>query len=416
MEPTSAVVPGRNRIFVVRQAIFDRHRRVVGYELLLRPLSAPEGGASSIERTSARVLTDGVLAIGLDTLTAGKLAFLTVSRRMLLEGVPEIQPANKVVIQLACDVEADAEVVAACTALRERGFALAIDDFVPTPWISDLLPMVQYVKAGVHGIDAQTRSRVITDQGSGGPALIAKDVDSMVVFDALAEGGCRFFQGPFLGHPTVKPGRAVPAQQLIYLRLLKALNDPNLSVHELDELVKHDAALCVRILQTVNSAGFGLRTTVSSIHEALILLGRDIVRRWASLWAIATLSDRTPTELVLIATMRGRCCELLGESLGDEIAAQGFLLGLCSMLEAILERPMADAIAELPLDPEIRRALLGADNRLRRLLMCVTAYERGQWDEAVAIAKAIGIDPNQLPTAYADALNWSRRFEHHRAA
>jgi EAL and modified HD-GYP domain-containing signal transduction protein len=405
-----------SRVFVVRQPVFDRTRRVVGYELLLQPFEAPDATASSLDRTSARVITDGVLTIGLDHLVAGRLAFLTVSRRLLTSGLPELRPQNRVVLQLASDIEADAEVVEACRALRAEGYQLAIDDFTFTPWIADLLPLVQYVKAGVQGIDAVTRSKVLADQAAGGPAFIAKDVDSALVFDAMAEVGCRFFQGGFLGEPTVKHGRTVPAQQLMYLRLLRALNDPNLSVHELGELVKHDAALCVRILQTVNSAGFGLRTTVSSIHDALILLGRDPIRRWASLWAVAALGDRAHNELILMATMRGRCCEVLGDAISDELGGQGFLLGLCSLLGAILERPMAEILSGLPVDPDVRRALLGTDNRLSRLLSSVVAYERGRWDVALAAAKTAGLDPRLLPVAYQDALSWSRRFEQQRAA
>jgi EAL and modified HD-GYP domain-containing signal transduction protein len=187
-------------------------------------------------------------------------------------------------------------------------------------------------------------------------------------------------------------------------------------VAELEDHVKHDAALCLRILRTVNSAGFALRSTVTSIRDALILLGRDTIRRWASLWVLASLNDKAISEVVATATIRARCCEVLGASASDELGSQGFLLGLCSLLDAILERPMADVLADLPIDAETKAALLGTDNEMRRLLDCAIAYENGDWQRAADLARAVGIRPATLQTAYADAIKWSRALDTDRAA
>ena len=403
--------------FVTRQPILGHTRRLLGYELLLSPASPGDSLTSASDRTSARVISEALLSIGLETLTAGKPAFVNISRRLLLEGIPEVLPAKSVVLQLAGDVEADSEVIEACTALRRSGYSIAIDDFVLNPWTADLVPLSNYVKVNAATIDTGTRATLITERPSGGPALIATSVDSIALFDALVGVGCPYFQGLFLGEPVVKRGRVVPGQQLTYLRLLRALNNPNLSVAALEELVKRDAALCHRILQAVNSAAFALRTTVRSIGDALLLLGRDTVRRWASLWALAALNDRAHPEVVVMATIRARCCEILGEAIGGEDgAADGFFLGLCSLLDTILERRMSEVLVDLPLSDDIKHALLGAENTGRRLLDCVIAYERGKWDESVSAARRLGLDPMRLPKAYADALRWSNELNSHRSA
>src|SRR5262249_11816996 len=184
---------------------------------------------------------------------------------------------------------------------------------------------------------------------------------------------------------------------------------PDLTVHQLEELIKHDASLCYRILRTVNSATYMLQQPVQSIRQALVLLGRDTVRRWASLWALAGLSEKAHSELVIMSTVRGRACELLAGRIGGEDAAgEGFLAGMCSLLDAILERPMKGILEDLPLAKETQEALLGQDNPTRRLLDCVIAYENGQWDRCVQLAKSAGADASQLPTAFAQALKWSR--------
>jgi EAL and modified HD-GYP domain-containing signal transduction protein len=133
----------------------------------------------------------------------------------------------------------------------------------------------------------------------------------------------------------------VPAQHVAGLRLLHALHNPELTILELEDLVKHDPALCFLILRTINSAAYALRTSVQSIHDALVLLGRDTVRRWAALWSLAGLSKDAHAELLTMATVRARCCELLGASTDKAgAAADGFLVGMCSLLDAILEQPM----------------------------------------------------------------------------
>lgn len=415
--PRSSAESNGSQVFVARQGVFDQTRRIVGYELLTS--ATGHDAAEPTDRSAAQVISNAVVAVGLDELTGSRRAFVPVSRRLLLEGLPAVLPPSRMVLQLGAGIEADRDVLAACDRLREAGFTLAIDDFVLTPWTAPLVPYASFVKMRVADLDAEARTRLLTDQAAGGPALIVKDTDSTAVFDAMAAAGCRYFQGDFLGKPIVSSGRTVHAHQLTYLRLLQALNNPARSLDEIEDLVKHDAALCFRILRTVNSAGFGLRGTVTSIREALLLLGRDTVRRWASLWGLAGLNERAHTELVLIATVRARFCEVIAEGLRDEaIGTQAFLAGLCSLLDAILERPMTDVLAGLPVSADLKAALLGTDpnGALCRLLDCAAAYERGRWQRALDAAASLGIDHARLPRAYEDALHWSRELDRQRAA
>ena len=415
-KPETSPVPAGHS-FVVRQPILDAARKVLGYELLLKPMSPSDPVASALDRTSARVISDAVLSIGLETITSGKPAFVSVSRRLLLEGIPDVLPPKQVILQLGGDVEADGEVIEACQALRKSGYSLAIDDFVLNPWTADLIPLANFLKVNAANIDPAMRAKLVTERDPSGPQLIATGVDTVGLFEALAGAGVPYFEGQFIGEPVIKRGRVVPGQQLTYLRLLRALNDQNLSVQALEDLVKHDTALTHRILQTVNSAGFGLRSTIRSIHDALILLGRDTVRRWASLWALASLNERAHPEVVVMATVRARCCELLGDQIaGEDASVDGFFLGMCSLLDTILERRMSEVLVDLPLSDDTKHALLGADSAGRRLLDCVIAYERGKWDEASAAAKRLNIDPVRLPKAYADALRWSRELDAHKSA
>jgi len=411
MKGTVKAPASGGQVFVARLPILNRDRRVYGYELLFRASQHADPGGGALDYTVARVISDALLSIGLDTLTDGRRAFVGVSRRLLLEGIPSVLPPERVVLELAADIEADAEVVTACKALRDAGYQLAVDDFVLTDWTADLVPVANFLKVDFLTTDPDTRKRIEKTRVHGSPVLIAKSIETMDSFDQAVREGYTYFQGFFFGRPIITEGREVPGQQMANLRLLRALHVPDLSVHQLEELIKHDASLCYRILRTVNSAAYMLQVPVQSIRQALVLLGRDTVRRWASLWSLAGLNDQAHSELVVMATVRARCCEIIaGSHGGEDAASEGFLIGMCSLLDAILGRPMKAVLADLPLADETEAALLGEDNPTRRMLDCVIAYESAQWETAEQLARHAGIDPAVLPKAFADALRWSREI------
>lgn len=396
-------------IFVSRIPILDAHRRVFAYELVFRSAHA-DASQLSADYMAARVIGDAVLSVGLDVLTGGHRAFVRVSRRMLMEGMPGVLPPKQVVLLLGADVDADDDVRRACQEFRRSGFALAIDDFTLAERTRSLVPLVNFLKVETAAHDAAARAAMVTSLGTAAPAFIASGVRDVEMFDATRREGYTHFQGFFFGRPTLQEARAVPAQQLGNLRLLQALNAPDVSVSDLEQLIKRDASLCYRVLRTVNSAAFAKRTTIESIRQALVLLGRDTIRRWASLWALSSLAGGAQSELVTMSTVRGRCCELLAGTDRADAAAQSFLVGMCSLLDAILECPLDAALAELPLAPATRAALLGEDNQYRRVLDAVIAYEAADWTRAIEAAGRAGIDPLQLRRAYADAMRWAHEL------
>jgi EAL and modified HD-GYP domain-containing signal transduction protein len=240
--------------------------------------------------------------------------------------------------------------------------------------------------------------------------VVAEKVETREVFEWTRDVGCGLFQGHYFRKPEMRSGAVIPTRHAMHLRLLAALNQPTLSIERLEELVKQDAALSLRVLQCINSAAFPIRREIKSIGEALVLLGVVPIRKWASVWCLAKLNAGTTSELTTIALLRARACELLGDDMDEANTGELFLVGLCSMLEAILGRPMAEAIADLPLSDLAREALLGHDNALRSVLDSVIAYEDGGWEDAVASAATIGAPEPQLQQAYTGALTWAHEL------
>lgn len=407
----SATAPTRARaanVFVARQPILDRSGRVFAYELRHRPAEPPgEADDASREAATAHVLTDGVLAIGFEALTDRRRAFVDVSPQMIIAGLPSSLPHGRLVCELGRDATADPALLAACETLKALGGAIAVDEEAARH--PALLAIAAFVTVDFGA--AATRADRHRALPSGLPAHAAGVALGIRTGEMLAqaiEEGFTYFNGPHLGRPVIKEGRSVPPQHASQLRLLAALNDPRLSAQQLEALIKPDAALCYRILRAVNSAGAGLRRTVSSIGEALVLLGRDAIRRWASLWALTSLGGETHVELLAMATVRARCCELVAAATGrDGAGAEAFLAGVCSVLDVLLGRPMPDVIRDLPLPAPVADALVGQDNACRRVLDAVIAYEWGDWDRASEAADAAGIDASRVAQAYMDSLSWA---------
>lgn len=396
------------QIHVARQPILDARQQVFGYELLYRAAatdqSAPAGDAS----LSARVIGDALLGIGFDTLTDGRRAFINLDGHTLLADASGLLDPDQVVLEILESVEVTGDVVAMCESLRGRGYALALDDFVPGSAAEALVRYARFVKLDVLALGRDQLAGTTRRLLQAGVSVVAEKVETADVFEQARAAGCSLFQGYYFCRPVTFSGRALPANQMTQMRLVAALNQPSVSLGAIEDLLKHDASLSYRVLRSVNSAGFGLRREIHSIREALLMLGLDQIRKWSSIWALAGL-NRGPSELVTMTVIRARCCELIGQALdrADHGSAY-FLLGLCSLLDVLLGHPMAQVTSQLPLDPEIRDALLGTDNPARRTLDAVVHYEQGRWDEAAALSARLGIGPDTLPDAYADALGWAR--------
>jgi c-di-GMP-related signal transduction protein len=401
-----------DQVFVARQPILDRDRRVYAYELLFRDSAGASGSGTAASEATARVMCDAVVAFGLDTLTHGRPAFINITRDLLLEGIPTAFPPDRVVIELLETIEADDEVLAACRELRRKGYALALDDFVLTERTEALVPLADFIKVDFIGTDRRDARREIARCGREHQlALLAEKIESVEAFDEAGAEGFEYFQGYFFGRPVIHNAQKIPANQVSHFRLLNALQDPDLSVHKVERLVQHDASLCFRVLRTVNSAGFAQAARVDSIQQALVLMGVDTVRRWVSLWVLAGLSESAHPEVVDMASVRARCCELLMQrQAGPDAAAGGFLLGMCSLLDTILSRPMESVIEQLPLPAATQAALRGEDTPGRRVLECAMAYERGDWERVLSLATRAGLSAQALRVAHHDALRWSTEF------
>jgi c-di-GMP-related signal transduction protein len=370
----------RQSVTIARQPILDRKGQVVAHELLYRHTPDATTCTDRGDSVGARTLNDAVLSVGLDALTCGLPAFINLTHQLLLGGAGTLLPKDVAVLELREDIPVDDEVVQVCRKLHADGYALALDDFVPGSPAEALVPWARYIKIDVLDMsEAEWRAQA-RRFNTKKIKLVAEKVETIEVADATREAGYDYFQGFFFCKPRTFATTHLPARRLAYVQLLAALNKPNLSFDELENLVKHDLSLSYRVMRSANSAAFAVHREITSIRTALVLLGFEQIRKWASVWAIAGLSGGEAPGAVSLALVRARGCERIGEVLGGSDTSGLFLLGLCSLLDVILRQSMEVALHDMPLPAPVRDALLGARNQARTALDAIVAYERGEWD------------------------------------
>jgi EAL and modified HD-GYP domain-containing signal transduction protein len=402
--PATRSAAGRE-VFVSRQPIFAAGLQLHGYRLLFRSSDLDSFFASTDPtRASGRVITDSFLTIGIDAIADGHKVFLGFTRDLLLGGFAQLLPDESTVVELAAEVGADASVLRACRELRDAGYELA----VPAGIGARLEALADYRTVDLRRLVAADR-QALADDARRGVCLLAENVESREdLADAVALG-CSFYQGFFFAEPVVVSGRDVPASRHSYLRILAEIHRPQLDFATLEGVVKQDLSLSYKFLAYLNAAHFGWRRQITSIRDALVLLGEDGARRWVSLVTLSVMVHDKPQELLLASAVRARFAEALGAAvdLADR-QLELFTMGMFSMLDAILDQPLAEALARVPLSDDVKTALTGGGGPLAEVLAVVLAYERGRWDAVSAAASRLGCPESRLLDFYVDAVEWAR--------
>ncbi|HEX4353052.1 MAG TPA: HDOD domain-containing protein, partial [Polyangiales bacterium] len=408
--PTAAASGAPAELFVARQPILDANRSLVAYELLFRTGSAnifPAG--TDPDEASKRIIGQTISVFGLDALVGDKIAYVNVTQRILTRGTYACFPPGRVVLELLETLRADEETLAACAAAKSAGYVLALDDYSGQTELAGFLPHVGVIKVDFRVAD-EARRREIAERFAGKKVqLLAEKVETAADFNTAREMGYQYFQGFFFCRPEMISRNDIPVSKVTYLQFLKELSLPELDFGRLERVIKQDVGLSLKLLRYLKAAAFGWRSEITSIKQALSLLGERPFRRWASLLVIAVLSNDRPAELLPMCLVRARFCE----SLASELGLRGreldlFLVGLLSLMDAVVERPLAELLDDIALPADLVAALLPGpgSNRMRDALSLVIAYERAAWDEVETLSQKLNLRDSaaKLPGFYQDAL------------
>jgi EAL and modified HD-GYP domain-containing signal transduction protein len=390
--------------FMARQPILDSQCMVHGYELLFRAGPVPAYSGSSDFAT--RTVLDNTVMFGLEKLTAGLPAFVNCTADSLTAQLVDVLPLGLTVLELLETVEPTPELIAACSRLKALGYRIALDDFVWRPELAPLVELADYIKVDFVQMDAAVRRELLKRLKGCSAVLVAEKVETQEKYKEACAEGFTLFQGYYFCRPLLVKYRKIPANQTSHIQILELLQHNPLDINHLSELVKRDASLTHRFLQLVNSPLYPIRERVRSLQSALLLLGDDTIRHVATLAITSEFNAKQPQEILRMAFVRARFCELAAALCALEQPEQ-YLLGMFSLLPAMLRIPMANLVSALPLREKIRDALQGAVSPESSLLQWVEAYERGEWANCDTIAHAYGLNQQETTRCYARAVVWA---------
>ena len=401
-----------DQIFVARQPILDRHRNIVAYELLFRDsLEAGFANVADGSSATARVAIDTFLSMGISAVLGPYKGFLNVDLEMLASEAIEALPAERFVLEVLESVPPWA--LERCIELRQRGFKIALDDFVTGDARTALLQSADYVKVDLPLARSGSLPGLVRDLRAYPVCLLAEKVETNAEFDECMDLGFDLFQGYFFAKPTTLTGSKLELRRGGLLTAFRAISDDK-STGELEEVFKRDVQLGFQLMRIANSAALGSIQRITSFEHAVMYVGRHQLRRWILLMLYASGGDEQKVSPAIeLAAVRGRLLELLAPLIatsGAEIKERAFMAGMLSLADAILGSNLGDIIQELRVEPQVESAILKHRGTLGDLLRVAEAIENGRFAELAEILESLGISAEQLGHAQSEAYAWYRQM------
>ncbi len=399
-------------VYVARQPIFNHRKKLLAYELLFRDGTANYVPSIDGDVATSTVLSNTFFSIGMDTLLGGKLSFINFTQNLLTQKIPLLLPKQTTVVEILEDIRPTADLIEACREMVQKGYTIALDDFVYTPELDPLISLANIIKFDFRASTIeQIESYLKRLPQQQRPILLAEKVETYEEYQAAKDMGFSLFQGYFFCKPEIIQGKEVSGTQQNLMQIIVEVNNPNFKFDNIEKLIAPDVNLSYRLLRYINSAFFAKSQRISSIKQALVYMGQKEIRRFVSLIGISNLASEKPVELVRAACIRAKFCEQLSElSPAQVLEAELFTLGLFSLIDAILDQSMEKVMAALPLSDNIKSALVHGNGELIGYLQLVESYEKGQWDRVADIALTLEIDQRHLPERYLAACQWSNTF------
>jgi EAL and modified HD-GYP domain-containing signal transduction protein len=386
---------GGDVVLLARQPILDNANRIYGHELLFRREDGSGWPIEDENQATAHVLVSAFADMSLGALTSGTRAWVNTPGSFLIDTDLSVLPTDSVVLEVLERDQVDSALYARVVELARAGYPLALDDFTWRDDAARLLEAASYVKLdvrdlGLSGIAEHVKRLELFDV-----KIVGEKVETAEEHQALTAMGIGLFQGYYFEKPRLVHGRPAPSAEIARLRKATSLT-ASATFEDVEQVVKLDPGISVRVLRYINSAAVSLRNPVSSLRQALMLVGANTVRQWLLLVLMGDLGGVRPAVLSA-GLVRARLCETLAKDTGVRNLDGAFIVGLLSVCDALLDTPLEEIIPSLPLSDEITEAIVSREGPLGRLLETAIALERGE---------AVGADAQRAYALYA-SVQWA---------
>ncbi len=401
---------------VTRIPIFDKTKEVFAYELLFKTdfsqnLATKGRNTRDTGSSAPMEAVDGFMVNGLKILSSGKKVFVNFNWEMLLTEMAFIFPNNLLGVGIGQKPDPEKKVLKAAKKLKDAGYTLMLGDEAVESGDCGLCSLADIIGGDFRRFNLEQQTATIESSKDKAIKFLAKSVETATDYGDAEEKGYEYFQGSFFSKADLVPVRNIPSHKLNFLRILKEINKPKVQFDQIEKILKKDVSITYKLLRFINSANFGFKSSVQSIHHALTLLGEMEVRKWLSLIILSGTGTNKPEELIKNTIIRAKFCEAVAaqiKQVKEKDLQRFFLLGMFSMVDAFLDRPMDEIMTELPLESNIKAALLGdEDNRYRQVLDVIVDYEQGDWQNFSDSAKKLNLDEQKIAALYLESVDWA---------
>ena len=388
-------------VFIGRQPIYNDNLGVYAYALLFRSQNAAPTSIDD-DKATAQVVTDAFVELGIDKVV-GRSRAAVIATESLLKAVPSLPvKAERLILVVPRFAHITEAYIQSIKSLADCGYEIAIDDFIDNPNFRSLSDLASTIRVDIRAIESSRIKPHVKKLKKLGKRILALKVETLEEYEHNLDIGFDYSQGFFLSRPKIIKSTKLSDNKLTIMKLLSVLYSRQSETAEIARVVSEDVSLSYKLLKLINTPYFGLAREVTSINQAVVMLGRKALQAWISMLALSNI-DGKPAELTRIAMVRAKMCELLAVHSKQPEEDGYFTVGMFSALELLLNRPLANLVKPLPLSDEIKAAVLHRVGDMGEALTCTLAYEQSQWENV----SFKNLSPNALANAYIQALDWT---------
>ena len=392
--------------FIARQPILDKEQDLFAYELLFRNGSNdsyPQHDPKKSELINARFNT-----LGIDDISGDQRAFINFLPDTIINRFPEELSPNNMVVELTQNPAVNTSFMNACEFLKNSGYTIALNDNRLESAVLSPYPYIDIIKVDINKVSEQKLEEHVPALAASGIKLVAEQVSTLDQFAMCRDLGFDYFQGYFFTQPDIKSAKALPSSKVTLLELMSESAKAQFNIEKVASIIERDAALSYLLLRFINNPMINKREKISSLRHALNYLGEVEVKKFIALLSLASLNDAKPVELLQVSLIRAKFCELFEQHKnGKTKFMSAFIVGLFSLLDAILDGDMASILEKLPISNDIKQPLIGIDGDFSQYLETARAFESGLWLKIVTQSEKLDISQKDLHGIFNDAIRWS---------
>lgn len=401
--------------FAARQPILDNQRNVVAYELLFRDSFENVFPDVNEETATAKIIEGIQLHIGLDSLAKDKPAFVNFTAESLQKGYPLLLPKDKCVVEILENIPPTPSLLKICQALKKKGYVIALDDYQHQKEWAHFFPYIDIIKVDYTLSSALEISQVAAiAKKYENIKLLAEKIETYQEFEHASELGFDYFQGYFFCKPEMVSRQSLDPSQVSLASLMTEMSSTRPDIKKMTAAIENDVHLSFKLLKFTQSPLFKRKSQIQNIKQAIVSIGQEELRRFVSLLFTAQFSESKPAELATLAHNRAHFCEKIYQTgnIGSHHAS-AFLVGMLSLLDAMLDSTLDEVIKDLPVSKDIKQALVHKSGPLYSPLRLCELFEKGDWEGVNEVASSLHISMSQVNDFYRQAIEQtSARMAH----